>query len=81
MTRIEKYREQVMADKLARGERLWDWVWTGGRRAQWRPLKSYAVVKRGKKKGQFKCTLYDGTKLVVVRKAMRLEKDGLRKIL
>ncbi len=73
-------RKQLM-DKLARGERLFDWVWTGGKKAQWRPVDSYTIVKRGYKKGQYRCTLPDGSKVVVPRQDLRLEKDGLKRIL
>ena len=70
-----------MEAKVAKGERLFDWVWTGGKHGQWRPVMAYAEVKRGSKKGQYRCTLPDGSKIVVLRKALRLETDELRTIL
>jgi hypothetical protein len=79
MSTEKRIRKQLM-DKLARGERLFDWVWTGGKRAQWRPIDSCSIVKRGHKKGQYKCTLPDRSTIIVPRKSLRLEKDGLRRI-
>ena len=81
MSTREKQIRKFRLDKLARGERLFDWVWIGGKRAQWRPIDAYVVVKRGKRKGQYRCTLPDGSKIVVPRKNLRLEKDELRRIL
>ena len=47
--------------------RLHDWVWTGGKYACWRPVKSYRTVKRGRKKNQIEVELYDppGRKRIV----------------
>ncbi len=47
--------------------RLFDWVWTGGKYACWRPVKSYRTIVKGKKKGQVEVELYDppGRKRVV----------------
>ena len=56
-----KFREFLHAKhSLARLEnRLFDWVWTGGKFACWRPIKSYRIVTRGKKKGFVKVTLFE----------------------
>ena len=78
---MKDYHQRQIDAKLARGGRLFDWAWTGGRRACWRPVDKYREVKRGKKKGQFDCTLPDGTHIIVPRKALRLERDGLRRVL
>jgi hypothetical protein len=81
MTRLGRYYQKKMLDKLARGERLWDWVWIPGKHGQWRPVDKYTTVKRGKKKGQYRCTLPDGKQIVVPKSHLRLEKNELRKVL
>ncbi len=62
----------------ARSEnRLFDWAWTGGKYACWRPVKSYRTIVKGKKKGQVEVELYDplGRKKIVPEKYMRYGGD------
>ena len=44
--------------------RLFTWAWTG---SCWRPVKSYQVITRGKKKGRYRVELYypENKKVVV----------------
>ena len=72
-----KFREFLRCRrKEARLEdRLFDWAYV---KNAWRPIKSYRVVKRGRKKGQIEVELFDppGRKRIVPKKCMRYKERG-----
>ena len=74
-----KFRKFLAAkrEKARIENRLFDWVWTGGKYACWRPVKSYRTIVRGKKKGQIQVELYypSGRKVIVPKDHMRYKED------